>query len=78
MCFIFKNTTGLKVNFSYTRENAILFFCCSCCFFRATFGGSQARGQIEATAAGLHHSHSNIRSEPRLQPTPQYTAMPDP
>ena len=24
-----------------------------------TYGGSQARGQIGATAAGLHYSHSN-------------------
>ena len=40
-------------------------------FFRATpmaYGGSQARGLIEATAAGLRHS--NARSEPRMQPTP--------
>ena len=26
------------------------------------YEGSQARGQIGATAAGLHHSHSNARS----------------
>ena len=38
-------------------------------------GGSQARGRIRATAAGLLPSHSNIRSEP---PTPQLTATPDP
>ena len=44
----------------------------------ATYGGSQARGQIRATASGLHHSHSNVGSEPRLQPTPQLTATPDP
>ena len=31
-----------------------------------------------ATAAGLHPSHGNIRSEPHLQPTPQLMAMPDP
>uniref|UniRef100_A0A8D0NP34 AP-2 complex subunit alpha n=1 Tax=Sus scrofa TaxID=9823 RepID=A0A8D0NP34_PIG len=47
-----------------------------CCFglgffglFRATpaaSGGPQARGRIGATAAGLHHSHSHARSEPRL------------
>ena len=41
-------------------------------------GGSQARGLIRAVATSLHHSHSNARSELRLQPTPQLTAMPDP
>ena len=43
----------------------ILFF--SNFIFRAVpvaYGGSQARGQIGAVAAGLHHSHSNARSEP--------------
>ena len=45
--------------------------------FRATpapHGGSHTRGLIGATAAGLCQSHSNARSEPRLQPTPQRTA----
>ena len=32
---------------------------------------SQARGWMEAAAACLHHNHSNARSEPHLQPTPQ-------
>ena len=41
-------------------------------------GGSRARGPIGATAAGLHHSHRNARSEPRLRPTLQLKAMPDP
>ena len=41
-------------------------------------GGSQARGQIRATAAGLCQSHSNARSEPPLQPIPQLMATPDP
>ena len=31
-----------------------------------------------ATAAGLHHSHRNARSEPCLQPTSQLMAMLDP
>ena len=51
------------------------------CLFRAaptTYGGSQARGQIGAVAITLHHSHSHVRSETRLRPTPQLTAMPDP
>ena len=37
------------------------FFVCLFLLFRATpvaYGGSQARGRIGATAAGLHHSHS--------------------
>ena len=42
------------------------------------YGGSQARGPIGAVAAGLGQSHSNAGSEPRLRPTPQLTAMPDP
>ena len=50
-------------------------------FFRATpqhIGGSQATGLIGAVAAGLQQSHSNARSEPHLQPTPQLTATPNP
>ena len=44
--------------------------------FRAAppaYGSSQARDQIRATAAILHHSH--MESEPRLPPAPQLTAM---
>ena len=44
----------------------------------AACGGSQARGPIRAVAAGLHHSHSNARSELHLRPTPQFMATPDP
>ena len=36
------------------------------------------RGLIGAIAAGLRQSHSNARSDPSLQPTPQLTAAPDP
>ena len=43
----------------------------------AAYGGSQARGRIGAGATGLHQSHSNVGSEPRLQPTPQLTATTD-
>ena len=35
-------------------------------------------GLIGAIAAGLCQSHSNLGSEPHLQPTPQLTAMLDP
>ena len=50
------------------------------CLLRAPLmacGGSQARGLIKATAAGLRHSPSHAVSEPRLQPTPQLMATPD-
>ena len=56
------------------------FFLSFCYFFGAAptaYGGSQARGRIGAVAAGLRQSHSNVGSEPRLQPTPQLTATPD-
>ena len=49
--------------------------------FRATpmaYGGSQARGQIGAVAARLHHSYSHSGSELSLQPTPQPMATADP
>jgi len=42
------------------------------------YGGSQARGLIGAVATGLRQSHSNLGSKPRLQPTAQLTATPDP
>ena len=54
------------------RQNKIflLLFCFVLLLFRATpvahGGGSQARGPIGATTAGLRHSHSNTRSEPHL------------
>ena len=41
-------------------------------------GSAQSRGQIGATAAGLHHSHSDMGSETPLRPTAQLTATPDP
>ena len=50
------------------------------CLFRAApmaHESSQARGQIGAVAAGLHHSHSNLGSKPHLRTTPQLTATPD-
>ena len=47
--------------------------------FRAApraYGNSQARGQISATAASLHHSHSNKESELHFSLTPQLTVDP--
>ena len=54
---------------------------CRLFFFKVkpeAYGNSQARGRIRATAAGLHHSHSNSGSRPCLQPTSQLTATRDP
>ena len=54
------------------RAHSLWFF-----FFRAApmaYGSSQPRGQIGVVAAGLHHSHSNARSEPHLQPIAQLMA----
>ena len=42
------------------------------------YAGSQARGLIGAIATGLRQSHSNTRSELRLQPTPQLMATSHP
>ena len=59
---------SLKILYQY------IFFL-SFCLFRATsaaYGGSQARGRIGAVAASLHHSYSNTRSKPHLQPIHQY------
>ena len=50
-------------------------------FLRAAFsayGDSHARGLMGAVATGLHQRHSNVGSEPCLQPTPQLTATLDP
>ena len=74
-----QNLTLGMIDISESRlesEVVVLF-----CFLRAiptTYGGSQARDPIEAIATGLRQSHSNVRSEPCLRPTPQLTAMPDP
>ena len=38
---------------------------------------SRLGGLIRAVAASLRQSYSNAGSEPRLQPTPQLTVMPD-
>ena len=51
------------------------------CLFRAApeaYGGSQARSQIGVATAGLRHSHSNVRSESHLGPTPQLMVTLDP
>ena len=76
------NDDLLCIREKYSQSLFFLFFFWSFfVFFRATptaYGGAQARGPVRAVAASLCQSHSNAGSEPRLQPTPQLTAMPDP
>ena len=66
---------------SYTPSSSRFTTILTLLFSRAApraYGNSQARGRTRATAAGLHHSHSNVGSKPHLRPTPQLTATPDP
>ena len=53
---------------------SLFFFFCLFKAIPAAYGGSQARGLIRAAAAGLHHSHSNFKSEPCLGSASQLTA----
>ena len=68
-----KDTVGRETFFIILVRNKYsirFFFCvCVCVFSRAApmaYRGSQARGPVGAGAAGLHHSHSNVGSEPSL------------
>ena len=57
--------SSLRIVFEYS----FIFF-----LFRAApmaYGSSQARVPIRNVAAGLHHSHSNVRSKSHLRPTVQ-------
>ena len=65
--------SSVHPGFIHIWAHANLFCVCVFCLFRAApaaHGSSQARGGIRAVAAGLHHSHSHVRSELHLQPTP--------
>ena len=56
-------------------------FFLSFCLFRAApaaYGGSQARGRVGTVATGLRQGHVNAGSEPRLKPTQQFMATPNP
>ena len=66
---------------SYTAMSSFFFFFVFLPFLGplpVAYGSSQARSLIGAVATGLRQGYSNAGSEPRLQPTPQLTATPDP
>ena len=72
---------GQYMSSFYLHYFFLFLFFCLFPFSRATpgaYGVFQARGPIGAVAASLHQSHSNADSEPCLQPTPQFTEIPDP
>ena len=80
MCPRFYTGKGRSWHFAENNLGKDFFFCLFA-FSRAApqaYGSSQARGPIGAVAIGLHHSHSNMGSELRLQPTPQLSATLDP
>ena len=59
----------------------VVFFFLAFWLFKAApvaYGGSQARGLIEAVTVGQHQSHGNARFELHLRPTPELMAIPDP
>ena len=67
-----KDPGRCKLAFFFFFNNFFTFYFILFIYFAYTtaYGGLQARGLIRATAAGLHHRHSNTRSKPHLQPTP--------
>ena len=77
---VFSMSGNLTYTLFYFLFLFIYFFCLFAISWAASvaYGGSQAKGPIGAVAAGLYQSHTNAGSEPRLQPIPQLTAMPDP
>ena len=62
----------------YYSFTFFVFFCVWGGAAPMAYGGSQARGWIGDVAAGLHHSHSNAKSELCLLPTPQLVTTLDP
>ena len=81
MVFLKLSWRNKRVTFSSSRTNSqtscFILFIYLFLLFRvapAAQGGSQVRGRIGVTAAGLRHSHSNARSKLHLRPTPHSNA----
>ena len=62
--------TSSDENFKIFLNGTLFFFLLLFRAAPASYGSSQARGQIEAAAASLHYRHSSARSEPTLDPQP--------
>ena len=75
---ILKSSNCCQKGWNTLKSYDLLFFWSFSMAAPAAYGGSQARGSIGTTAAGLHHSHSNTGSLLHLRPTPQLTATLDP
>ena len=78
LSLVVKNIASEYISLNNVKLTILTFFFF---LFRAAhpaYGSSQTRGQIEASAASIHHSHNNARYEPQLWPVPQLTATLDP
>ena len=77
---VFKNL--VTQNMAYKKQidlfSSFFFFFAISWAAPLAYGDSQARDRIGVVAVGLCQSHSNMGSEPSLQPTPQLTTTPDP
>ena len=62
----FKRKSDLLKMKGYAITELIFFFFSFSRVAPAAYGGSQVKGLIRVVAAGLHHSHSNARSDPSL------------
>ena len=77
--FVYESSQGFNfLSFPYRFFSSFLFFSFLFRVIPVAYGSSQARGQIRAAAASLHHNQGNARSEPHLRPPPQLLATLDP
>ena len=72
--------SGWTIHLSTTKQrfsvfSSFLFFFLWPCLWHTEVPQSGSNG---SRSWGLHHSHSNTRSQPHLQTTPQLATMPDP
>ena len=67
--YCIQGQTGPNLNMALQSSKKLIFFVLFFLLFMAAtaaYVNSQARDGIRASGAGLHHSHSNTRSEPHL------------